>query len=124
MRQRCLEVRGRQEDTLTVGNRVLDIWDLQEIVSALSCRRFWVAGPGPQGLHLVIEEEKPGDSVSDNQLQVLEDVYKVKIKIEIVSRGTLYNRAELLSLGVVGKPRYIYSEQEIKEKAYIHSSRL
>lgn len=41
--------------------------------------------------------------------QVNEDVYKVKIKIEIVSRGTLYNRAELLFSGCGGKtPLYLF----------------
>lgn len=120
----CLEVRGRQEDTLALGNRVLDSWDLQENVSHLPNHRFWVAGPGQQGLHLVVEEEINGDPPDSALLQLLENRYNLKMVIETVPRGTLYDRTELLSLGVVGKPRYLYSQQEMEEKAYIHSSRL
>lgn len=123
-RQRQLEIRGRQEDTLMLGNRTLDIWDLQEIVSALPSRRFWVAGPGTKGLHLVLEEEKNSASPDSTLLQLLENRYNLKMVIETVPRGTLYDRAELLSLGVVGKPRYLYSRQEMQKKAYIHSTRL
>ncbi|MFZ5634432.1 MAG: phenylacetate--CoA ligase family protein [Bacillota bacterium] len=119
----CLEIRGRREDTITVGSRVLDLWDLDEIVSNLPFRRFWVAGEAPEGLHLVVEEEKAGGDISPALVSALEKKYQMRLYIEAVPRGTLYDRSELLSVGVVGKPQYIYTAAEMVEKKYIKSAR-
>lgn len=118
-----LEIRGRREDTLAVGGQVLDLWDLEEILSNLPCRRFWVAGPAPGGLHFVVEEEKPGDHVSSELISMMEKKYKMKFRIEVVPKGTLYDRSELLAVGVVGKPQYIYSAGEMEQKEYIKSAK-
>ncbi|MHB8917185.1 MAG: phenylacetate--CoA ligase family protein [Desulfocucumaceae bacterium] len=118
-----LEIRGRREDTISAGSRVLDLWDLDEIVSNLPCRRFWVAGPAEKGLHLVVEEEKTGDTVRPELVKRLENRYGIKLLVEVVPRGTLYDRSELMAVGVVGKPQYIYSALEMAQKKYINSAR-
>ncbi|HBV98517.1 MAG: coenzyme F390 synthetase [Peptococcaceae bacterium BICA1-7] len=119
-----LEIRGRREDTITVGDRSLDLWDLDEIVSHLPCRRFWAVGPAPGGLHLVVEEERKSGSISPQLINKLEKKYSMKLYIDVVPRGTLYDRSELLSVGVVGKPQYIYSAAEMGQKKYIKSARM
>jgi len=118
------EVRGRKEDSITVDRRSLDLWDLEDIVSHLPCRRFWVVGPASEGLKFVIEEEKAGDSVSADTVQKLEKKYNIKLEIETVPKGTLYDRSELLNVGVVGKPRYIYSATEMKQKTYLKPAKI
>ena len=123
-REFSLEVRGRLEDTITVKNRELDRWDLDDIVSNFPCRRFWVAGPAPGGLHFVVEEEKTGDKISPELIKMLESRYNMKLRVEVVPKGTLYDRSELLDVGVVGKPQFIYSAREMEQKAYMKSARM
>lgn len=119
-----LQIRGRREDTIAVGGKVMDLWDLDEIVSKFPCRRFWVVGPVIGGLHFVVEEEKPGDSVTPGLVSELESKYMMRFKVDVVPKGTLYDRSDLLSVGVVGKPRYIYSTLEMEERSYLKSARL
>jgi len=118
-----LEIRGREEDSIAVGGQFFDLWDLEDIVSRLPCRRFWVAGPGHSGLRFVVEEEKEGDFVDPGIIRVLESKCNVQIKIEIVPKGTLYDRGQLITVGVVGKPRYVYSAAEMEQKAYFKSAK-
>ncbi len=47
----------------------------------------------------------------------------MKLKIEVVAKGALYDRSELLAIGVVGKPRYIFTAEEMQRKAYLKSAR-
>lgn len=119
-----LEVHGRREDTIAVGDRVLDLWDLDEIVHNLPCRRFWVVGNAPEGLRFVVEEEKAGDTVSPAILKKLESKYRMKIDVEVVPSGTLYDRSDLLDVGVVGKPQYLYTYSEMQQKKYLKSCRV
>lgn len=118
-----MEIHGRKQDAIEVKDRIFDIWDLGDIVSCLPCRRFWVAGPAADGLQIVVEQEKPEDAVSAELIRILEAKFNVSLNIEVVPKGTLYDRSELLSVGVVGKPRYIYSQREMEQKAYIKSSK-
>lgn len=119
---RCLEVRGRREQRVCAGGRSLDLWDLDEIVSRLPCRRFWVVGPIPGGLHFVVEREREGDEISGELVGELENRYRTRLRLELVPRGTLCDRGELLASGVVGKPRYIYSAREMEEARYVKSA--
>ena len=119
-----LEVRGRKEDCIAVGGRFFDLWDLEDIVSCLPFGHFWVAGPGPRGLSFVVEEERPGDGVNPDIIRALEKKYNIGFNIEIVTQGTLYDRSELLAVGSVGRPRYIYSGKEIAERAYLKSPKI
>lgn len=118
-----LEILGRRDDKISVGNRVLDRWALEEIVANFPCQRFWVVGPAPGGLHFVVEQEQTGDIIGPELINKLENRYKMKIHAELVPKGTLYDRSELLSVGVVGKPLYIYSAEEMEKKAYLKSLR-
>ncbi len=118
-----LEVRGRIEHTIQVGPRRFDLWDLEEIAFQLPCRRFWVVGPVPDGLQFVIENESLTE-VPPELLKKLEEIYHLKIQAVIVPKGALYDRDQLLSVGVVGKPQYIYSAQEMAERMYLKSTRI
>lgn len=119
-----LEVHGRREDTITAGSRSFDRWDLEEIVSHLPYRRFWVVGQMPGGLHFVVEEEGDGGAIGPEPVTGLEERYRMKIRVEVVPQGTLYDRSDLLSVGVVGKPQYLYSEAEMKQKKYLKSCKM
>ncbi|HHW41813.1 MAG TPA: hypothetical protein GXX19_11860 [Syntrophomonadaceae bacterium] len=48
----------------------------------------------------------------------------MKINVEVVPKGTLYDRSELLEVGVVGKPQYLYSSQEMRQKKYLKSCKV
>ena len=122
-REEVMEIRGRRADNIDIGGRTFDIWDLGEIVSELPCRRFWAAGRWKDTLKFVVEEENPGDTVSGGFIGRMQAKYGVKLSFEIVPKGTLYDRGELLSVGVVGKPKYIYTEEEMEKKAYFKSSK-
>jgi phenylacetate-CoA ligase len=117
----CLEVRGRREDTIKTAHKQFDRWDLEELVSYLPCRRFWVAGPAAEGLHLVVEKELEQNQITPGMVENLEKRFNVPIKLELVPRGTLYDRNSLLEVGVVGKPRYIYTFDEMQSQAYLAS---
>ncbi|MEW6173973.1 MAG: AMP-binding protein [Bacillota bacterium] len=118
-RKICLEVRGRRDDAINVKGRLLDRWDFEDILSNLPCWRFWAAGPAPGGVHIVVEAEKAGDSVPRELIEMLEDKYGMRFRIEVVPKGTLYDRSELLAVAAVGKPQHIYSAPEMEQKAYI-----
>lgn len=115
-----IEIRGRKEDTLFINNRQLDLWDIEEIISYLPCRRFWCAGPHENGLQIIIEKEKESDFVSSTFIKLLEASFRVKLNIQLVPRGTLYDREQLLSIGLKSKPKYLFTEEEIQQKKYIH----
>ena len=113
-----VEVHGRKQDTIKIGTRLLDLWDLEDIVSHFPSRRFWVAGPGPKGLQFIVEEETTGDKITSALIHKLEETYGVPLEVQIAPKGTLYDRKELFTVNKVGKPRYIYSEEEMKQKLY------
>ncbi|NLJ68451.1 MAG: phenylacetate--CoA ligase, partial [Firmicutes bacterium] len=120
-----LEVRGRQESCLQVGDRVFDLWDLEEIMEGISAKGLWAAGPlGPSGLHFVVESDELAHSSLEGNIRMLEERYQVPLQITLVPPGTFYDPQELLSVGEVGKPRYIFSAEELKMKAYEKSLRL
>jgi len=118
-REYSFEHHGRSSDIIKIGNRVLDCWDLSDIISHLPCQRFWVAGPKADGLKFVVEEERSGDSVTPDLINKLEKMYNLKLEIEIVPKGTIYDRNELFAVAEVGKPRYIFTSEEMEQKAYL-----
>lgn len=122
-KQGYLEVRGRDEDLLRVGDRVLDLWDLEQILSHLPCRRFWVAAPLPGGVQFVVEQEKPLDWIAPDLKKSLERKYRLSLSFQVVPKGTLYDRRELLSVGRVGKPKYVYTEEELRQGAHLKSAK-
>ncbi len=119
-----VEFRGRREDVIISGERKFDYWDLQQIVSHFPCHRFWVAGPSEKGIHLIIENEWKREFEVADLIADLEKSCNIPIRFEWVPKGTLYDRSELLSVGVVGKPKYIYTAAEMQEKKYLASDRV
>lgn len=122
-RKNTFQVCGRQEDLIKVNGRILDRTDLELIVAELPCRRFWAAGPSKEGINLVVEREKDTDRIELQQIQDLSEKYQSRLDIELLPKGSLYDRSELLAVGVVGKPQYIYTAEEMKQKAYLKSVR-
>ena len=110
-----LEIRGRVENGIPMDGRVIDLWHLDEVVSHLPCRRYWVAGPDAGKIRIVVEEEKAGQGVKPHTSRYLQNKYSLNMQVEVVSQGTLYNRDKLLDVGVVGKARYIYSAAGIQQ---------
>lgn len=118
-----LQICGRLEDTITVKDRIFDRWDLEGIVTKFPCRRFWAAGPINGGIHFVVEQENSGDQIDAEMINDLENQYQMKIEVEVVPKGALYDRSELLDVGVVGKPQYIYTAEEMAQKSYLKSAK-
>ncbi|MDF2523902.1 MAG: putative coenzyme f390 synthetase [Clostridiales bacterium] len=118
-----LEIRGRMHDMISIGDKSFDLWQLDQILSTIPFGRFWVAGPFEGGIKYIIEQEKAEDCIEEQMVRALEDAYGVKLYMEVVPKGTLYDRSELFSVGIVGKPRYIYSSEEMKQGAYFKSDR-
>lgn len=106
-----LQVRGRWEETLWVEGQPFDLWALEHIVSQLPCRRFWQVAPVPGGLHFVVEREREGDCLRPGLLERLEQVLGIRLRVDLVPKGTLYDRSELISFGMAGKPRYLRGEE-------------
>lgn len=119
-----LEIRGRAEEVIQVKDRALDLWEIQEIASRLTERRFWIVSPQGERLEMIAEEEKAGERIVPRVLQSLEKELGIRLSVKLVPKGTLYDRTELLSIGEVGKPRYLYSAQEVAEQKYLHSVRV
>ncbi len=120
-----LEVRGRQENCLKVGDRVFDLWDLEAVLERLSARGLWAAGPlEPAGLHFVVESDQINRSSLGQRVAALEKEHQIPLKVTLVPPGTFYDPEVLLSVGEVGKPRYVFSAEELKMKAYEKSLRL
>jgi phenylacetate-CoA ligase len=119
-----LEVRGRAQDIIKLKNRHLDLWEVEELVARLPCCRFWVAAPNHGTLDIIVEEEQAGETVNPELLKSLERAFDITLSVTVVPRGTLYDREELLSIGVVGKPQYIYTAREMLERKYLKSVRV
>ncbi|MGE5509312.1 MAG: phenylacetate--CoA ligase family protein [Chitinophagales bacterium] len=118
-----LELRGRTADAIEAGGRLFDQWELEEIVSHLPCKRFWAVAPAPWGLHFVVEQETPWDTVSPDLRRFLERKFGVGLAFEVVHQGSFHEPLELLSASEVGKPRYIYTEEELRRGAHLGSKR-
>ncbi len=120
-----LEVRGRRESCLEAGGRLFDLWDLEEMVEEVSAKGLWAAGPLEQsGLHFVVESDQLDLRRLGGRIAALERRHQIPLRVTLVPPGTFYDPKELLSVGEVGKPRYIFSAEELKTKAYEKSLRL
>ncbi|AUX41170.1 coenzyme F390 synthetase [Sorangium cellulosum] len=102
-----LEIRGRADDTLRVQGKSFDLWDLEAIVSRLPSRRFWRASPEGDGLRFIVEREREDDRIAPGLLEELSGAHGARIDVEIVPKGTLYDRSEPVSFGMLGKPMYL-----------------
>lgn len=102
-----LEIRGRAEETLWVQEKPFDFWALEAIVARLPSRRFWRVASSADGLHFVVEKEREEVRVDPDLLSELERDHGVRLQVELVPRGTLYDRKEPISFGMYGKPVYI-----------------
>ncbi|WP_437613410.1 AMP-binding protein [Sorangium sp. So ce834] len=102
-----LEIRGRADDTLWVGGKPFDLWELDAIVSRLPSRRFWRASPRGDGLHFIVEREREEDRIEPGLLDELSRAHGARVGVELVSKGTLYDRSEPVSFGMMGKPVYV-----------------
>ncbi|AUX21458.1 coenzyme F390 synthetase [Sorangium cellulosum] len=102
-----LEIRGRADDTLWVRGRPFDLWDLDAIVSRLPSRRFWRASPAEDGLRFLVEREREEDRIAPDLLDALSRAHGARVQVELVSKGTLYDRSEPVSFGMLGKPVYV-----------------
>ena len=120
-----LELRGRSADMLFASGRGFDLADLEAIAGEVPGRRLWVAGPTEDetGIRFVVEMIDPKSGVPRDIQERLENAYGVGIRFDPVPIGALYDRAELLQVGAVGKPRYVYTAAEMKAEAYLHQSR-
>lgn len=107
------EIHGRKELQWKVKSRQFDIWDLEEMISPLSSRKFWAARARDHVLYIVIERESTTDKVACEYLDFLQDQYGVEIKIYYIQKGALYDRQEPLSFGMRGKPNYMLTELEL-----------
>ena len=121
--QYSIQLRGRVQDTITVGNSSFDMYELDQMLSALSFGRFWVAGPMADGIRFYVEQQCDDDTIPRETVLSLAEKYKIKLEMKAVPKGTLYDRSDLLSVGLVGKPRYIYSEEELNQGIYLKSDR-
>jgi phenylacetate-CoA ligase len=119
-----LEVRGRDQDVLAVGGKSFDLWALEEIVSQLPSSRFWVVAPTNRGLHFIVEQQSGAGPVAPGLVSALAGRYQVELVVEVVPKGTLYDRQELLAVAEVGKPRYIYTEEELRRSEYLKTAQL
>ncbi|XXX80113.1 AMP-binding protein [Sorangium sp. So ce134] len=102
-----LEIRGRADDTLRVRGKPFDLWDLDAIVSRLPSRRFWRASPTGDGLHFIVEREREEDGIEPGLLDELSRAHGARVQVELVPKGTLYDRSEPVSFGMMGKPVYV-----------------
>lgn len=121
-----LEVRGRQEDCLQVADRLFDLWDLEAMIQQIPGKGLWVVGQlEPLGLHFVVESGEFGqDTKSRETITTLGGQDRIPIQISLAPPGTFYDPEVLLDIGEVGKPRYIYSTEELHAKAYKKNLRL
>ena len=102
-----LEIRGRADETLWAQGRPFDLWALEAIMAGLPSRRFWRVASSPGGLRFVIERERGADRVDPDVLARLERDHGARLQVELVPKGTLYDRNEPISFGMSGKPVYV-----------------
>lgn len=109
-RSATLEIRGRADETLWVRGKPFDLWTLEAILARLPSRRFWRVSASPNGLRFVVEMERDGERIGPDVLASLERDHGVSVQVELVPRGTLYDRSEPISFGMSGKPVYVISQ--------------
>src|SRR5690606_14717778 len=100
-------------------------WELEAMVAAVPDRRLWIAGPleNGAGLHFVVEALNPGSLLSTVLEKRHEREYGIKVRIDLVPVGTLYDRNVLRAVATVGRPRYVYSAAEMAAEAYLHNAK-
>lgn len=111
-----LRIGGRVEETVWIQGRPFDLWALEEIVSQFPSRRFWKVVPEPDGLRFIVEKERDTDSLPPELLARLEQRHGVRLRVDLVPKGTLYDRKELVSFGMTGKPVYLCTSQSLSER--------
>jgi phenylacetate-CoA ligase len=120
-----LEIRGRAQHIIKLKDRTLDLWDIENLVSQLPCKRFWIAAPDNEQIKIIVEEETMAEAVTFIRArEAIEKNLGIKLSVALVPKGTLYDREELLAIGEVGKPQYIYTAQEMAEQKYVKSARV
>lgn len=119
-----LQVRGRKKDVIETGGRCLDMWDLGDMAALVGFGRYWAAGSYQGGLKLIVEQEKDEDAIKPETLQLIKEKYGDGVELEVVPCGCLHNREELLAVSEVGKPKYIYTEEEMAQKGYAKAMRI
>ncbi|EPX61483.1 Phenylacetate-coenzyme A ligase [Cystobacter fuscus DSM 2262] len=108
-----LQVRGRADDILWVQDKPFDLWELQAIVSKLPSRRFWKAAAEPRRLRFIVEKERDGDQIQPGLLEQLRQDHGVQVWVDLVPKGTLYDRNEPVAFGRPGKPSYTCTPAEL-----------
>jgi phenylacetate-CoA ligase len=108
-----LQIRGRADDTLWIQGRPFDLWELQAIVSKLPSRRFWKAAAEADRLRFIVEKERNEDRIPSGLLERLQQDHGVPVWVDLVPKGTLYDRNEPVSFGRPGKPRYTCTSAEL-----------
>ncbi|WP_225412275.1 phenylacetate--CoA ligase family protein [Stigmatella hybrida] len=111
-----LRVRGRADEALWVQGKPFDLWELEEIIYQLPSRRFWKVAAGTDRLHFTVEKEQEGHTISPELLAQLEHRHGVRLTVDLVPKGTLYDRTELISFGMQGKPVYVSPSQSSQER--------
>src|SRR5690606_28563672 len=108
-----------------VAGRRFDLADLEAIAGEIPGRRLWVAGPTGDGagLQFVVETADPEARLDRALLDRLAEAHGVEIGIDLLPVGALYDRAELLQVGAVGKPRYVYTAEELSLGAHLQGRR-
>ncbi|WP_245678361.1 phenylacetate--CoA ligase family protein [Chondromyces crocatus] len=105
-----VEIRGRAADTLWIGRRPFDQWTLEAIVAELPSRRFWRVTPTNEKLRFVVEREREEDKIDPDLLWRLEQAHGTRLEVELVPKGTLYDRREPIAFGMSAKPVYVNRE--------------
>lgn len=81
-----------------------------------------------RGLEIIVETQQTSPIVTPEILadacKSIEADFGIRLTLKFVPVGTLYDREALLSIGVVGKPQYIYSAPEMAGQKYLHSARV
>jgi phenylacetate-CoA ligase len=68
-------------------------------------------------LRFVVEREREEDRIDPGLLEELERAHGARLQVDLVPRGTLYDRKEPLSFGMAGKPVYIDRAQALVERS-------
>ncbi len=113
-KETLMEIWGRKKDVVIMNSIEFDLRELEEMVSFLPCRRFWAVGVYQNTLTFIVEREKESDDVPINLEKRLKKQYGVKIQIQLVDKGTLYDREEMQAFGMSGKPEYFLTEEQIQ----------
>lgn len=104
---------GRSKDRIRFGTTVLDAYDIQEGVYALSpVPDAWMAYEQEGGLHIVLDSHEADQRMEERICLELSNLLRVPVSVQVIRDSRLLDRSLLVNNDPSTKPVYIQKQDQ------------